>query len=65
MSSGMHKIKRAHFLPKKRGKLLHCKSFSHFLAKNGSIFVYKVKVFHSLIAIGAVGVRVPLYLGHS
>ena len=25
----------------------------------------KVKVSHSLIAIGAVGVRVPLYLGHS
>ena len=27
--------------------------------------VKKVKVSHSLIAIGAVGVRVPLYLGHS
>ena len=25
----------------------------------------KVKVPHSLIAVGAVGVRVPLYLGHS
>ena len=25
----------------------------------------KVKVSHSLIAVGAVGVRVPLYLGHS
>ena len=25
----------------------------------------KIKVSHSLIAIGAVGVRVPLYLGHS
>ena len=25
----------------------------------------KVKVFHSLIAVGAVGVGVPLYLGHS
>ena len=25
----------------------------------------KVKVSHSLLAIGAVGVRVPLYLGHS
>ena len=24
-----------------------------------------VKVSHSLIAVGAVGVRVPLYLGHS
>ena len=28
-------------------------------------FFYKVKVSHSLIAVGAVGVRVPLYLGHS
>ena len=27
--------------------------------------VKKVKVSHSLIAIGAVGDRVPLYLGHS
>ena len=26
--------------------------------------VKKVKVSHSLIALGAVGVRVPLYLGH-
>ena len=25
----------------------------------------KVKVSHSLIAVGAVGVRIPLYLGHS
>ena len=25
----------------------------------------KVKVFHSLLAVGALGVRVPLYLGHS
>ena len=25
----------------------------------------KVKVSHSLMAVGAVGVRVPLYLGHS
>ena len=25
----------------------------------------KVKVSHSLITVGAVGVRVPLYLGHS
>ena len=25
----------------------------------------KVKVSHSLIAVGAAGVRVPLYLGHS
>ena len=24
-----------------------------------------VKVFHSIIAVGAVAVRVPLYLGHS
>ena len=28
-------------------------------------FKVKVKVSHSLIAVGAVGVRVPLYLGHS
>ena len=28
-------------------------------------FLLKVKVSHSLIAVGAVGVRVPLYLGHS
>ena len=27
--------------------------------------VKKVKVSHSLIAVGAVGDRVPLYLGHS
>ena len=27
--------------------------------------IKKVKVSHSLIAVGAVGVRVPLYLGHS
>ena len=27
--------------------------------------VKKVKVSHSLTAVGAVGVRVPLYLGHS
>ena len=26
---------------------------------------YKVKVSHSLISVGAVKVRVPLYLGHS
>ena len=25
----------------------------------------KVKVSHSLLAVGAVGVRAPLYLGHS
>ena len=25
----------------------------------------KIKVSHSLIAVGAVGVRVPMYLGHS
>ena len=30
----------------------------------GLIQKVKVKVSHSLIAIGAVGVRVPLYLGH-
>ena len=29
------------------------------------IQVKKVKVSHSLLAVGAVGVRVPLYLGHS
>ena len=29
------------------------------------IIVKKVKVSHSLIAVGAVGVRVPLYLGHT
>ena len=28
-------------------------------------FIKRVKVSHSLIAVGAVGVRVPLYLGHS
>ena len=27
--------------------------------------IKKVKVSHSLIAVGAAGVRVPLYLGHS
>ena len=27
--------------------------------------IKKVNVFHSLIAVGAGGVRVPLYLGHS
>ena len=34
------------------------KYFSH-------IRTIKVKVSHSQIAVGAVGVRVPLYLGHS
>ena len=29
------------------------------------IGIKKVKVSHSLIAVGAVGVRVSLYLGHS
>ena len=29
------------------------------------VFYKKVTVSHSLVAIGAVGVRVPLYLGHS
>ena len=29
------------------------------------MIMVKVKVSHSLIAVGAVGVRVPLYLGHS
>ena len=34
---------------------------------NGKFIAFKtkVKVSHSLIAVGAVGVRVPLYLGHS
>ena len=31
----------------------------------GGTFIKKVKVSHSLLAVGAVGVRVPLYLGHS
>ena len=41
------------------------------ISGRGGIIVYsqckkvKVKVSHSLIAVGAVGVRVPLYLGHS
>ena len=41
--------------------------FSAFnLSKNGCMHQkVKVKVFHSLIAVGAVGARVPLYLGHS
>ena len=30
-----------------------------------SLSKVKVKVSHSLIAVGAVGVTVPLYLGHS
>ena len=34
--------------------------FSHFYQLK-----VKVKVSHSLLAVGAVGVRVPLYLGHS
>ena len=33
--------------------------------RNQSIQCLKVKVSHSLLAVGAVGVRVPLYLGHS
>ena len=32
---------------------------------NISTLTVKVKVSHSLIAVGAVGVRVSLYLGHS
>ena len=42
--------------------------FSFFLSFFLSFFScekVKVNVSHSLIAIGAVGVRVPLYLGHS
>ena len=31
----------------------------------GRVKKVKIKVSHSLIAVGAVGVRVPLYLGHS
>ena len=34
-------------------------------SNQGCPFKVKVKVSHSLIAVGAVGVRVPLYLGHS
>ena len=33
--------------------------------KQDSVQVKRVKVSHSLIAVGAVGVRIPLYLGHS
>ena len=43
--------------------------FSHrknnILSLCTAIVEVKVKVSHSLIAVGAVGVRVPLYLGHS
>ena len=53
------------FFAKKMWETFALQKFLIFLAKNGSIFVYKVKVFHSLIAVGAVGARVPLYLGHS
>ena len=38
---------------------------THYLKYNVKIMVKKVKVFHSLIAVGAVVVSVPLYLGHS
>ena len=31
----------------------------------GGMNMVKVRVSHSLKAVGAVGVRVPLYLGHS
>ena len=37
----------------------------HYLPFYFWINKVKVKVSHSLIAVGAVGVRVPLYLGHS
>ena len=36
-----------------------------FLIQGSTGKKVKVKVSHSLIAVGAVGVRVPLYLGHS
>ena len=48
-----------------------CKHTSRQVLENtlfaiNAIFIKgKVKVSHSLIAVGAVGVRVPLYLGHS
>ena len=32
---------------------------------HGMMNVKKVKVFHSIVAIGTVGVRGPLYLGHT
>ena len=35
------------------------------LRSSGLLLVKKVKVSHSLLAVGAVVVRVPLYLGHS
>ena len=35
------------------------------VTKFAGTYKVKVKVSHSLIAVGAVGVRVPLYLGHS
>ena len=38
-------------------------SCNFWLAQYASL--KKVKVSHSLIVVGAVGVRVPLYLGHS
>ena len=48
---------------------LHCRK-ECFFGSDISVelqlcIAYKVKVSHSLIAVGAVGVRVPLYLGHS
>ena len=39
--------------------------FFRFFSFFVGIFVVKVKVSHSPIAVGAVGARVPLYLGHS
>ena len=41
----------------------HNLSIMKILSRN--IDLKKVKVSHSLIAVGAVGVRVPLCLGHS
>ena len=38
----------------------YCEKWKQVIVK-----VHVVKVSHSLIAVGAVGVRIPLYLGHS
>ena len=42
-----------------------CAKFHENMSSSFKVMVKKVKVSHSLIAVGAVGVRVPLYLGHS
>ena len=36
-----------------------------FFHTNAKATLVKVKVSHSILAVGAVGIRVPLYLGHS